>query len=148
MASRSVLLALSCVAAARAQQYINTDDDVFVTNFAKDQTHLAVYQTGDVVMPAGTLSVSTVHYPVINGLRTKESSVAADEAVYSTVTKSSLTATRASTLYTQAQMKAGFGTDVSFQTQDKTGYTNEMGTIGFAMNGDGTGAADFVIKSW
>lgn len=64
------------------------------------------------------------------------------------MTKSGLTATRVSTKYTLAQMKAGFGADASFETKDKDGKTTEMGTLGFAHTGNGGPEADFIIKAW
>jgi hypothetical protein len=114
-------------------------------------TRFAVRSTGEVIVPHGSadggLNVYSTHYPVIQGIRTKESSVAADEEVFSRVTKSSLTATRVSTKYSQKQFKAGFGTDISFQTEGTDGLVEELGTIGFAHDGRGGPNADFIIKS-
>lgn len=96
------------------------------------------------------------------------STVAATETVWSQVTKSSLTATRESKKYTRAQFKAGFGTDVSFDTLDKNGVRTELGVAGMvrprcmhmhectqpassafllqAHTGDGNGTADFIVR--
>ena len=118
-------------------------------------TRLVVKSTGDVVIPKGQLIlnkgeiiVNTTSYPPIAGIRTKESTVKADEDVFSAVTKSSFAAIRVSTKYTQAQFKRGFGSDISFDTVDKDSKYQELGVIGFAHNGDGTANADFIIKSW
>ena len=116
------------------------------------RSRFAVRSTGEVIIPHGSsnggLNVHSDNYPVVQGIRTKESSSSADEATYSAVTKSSLTATRKSTLYTQAQFKAGFGTDISFQTTDSAGLTQELGTVGMAHDGKGGPSADFTIKTW
>ena len=111
-------------------------------------TQFVINASGDAHFPKGSLFVSSTRYPVIEGLRTKESADPATEAVWSTVTKSSLTATRVSTLYTEAQMKAGYGTDVSFMTESADGVVDELGTVGFAHTGNGGPAADFIIKAW
>ena len=100
------------------------------------------------IHPTGGVDFPTRNYPVVNGLRTKESSDPATEAVYARVTKSSLTSTRVSTLYTEAKLQAGFGADVSFQTQSADGVVDELGTCGFSHTGDGGAAADFLIKAW
>ena len=97
---------------------------------------------------SGELEVDHTGYPVIEGIRTKESSSAAEEAVLAAVTKSALTATRKSTKYAKADFAAGFGTDVSFQTVDSAGVTTELGAIGMQHTGDGGSTADIVFKTW
>ena len=87
-------------------------------------------------------------YPVVEGVRTKESDVPADEAVLAAVTKSALTATRKSSKYARGEFQAGFGADVSFQTTDSAGATTELGAIGMQHTGDGGSAADIVFKTW
>ena len=87
-------------------------------------------------------------YPVVEGVRTKESDVPADEAVLAAVTKSALTATRKSSKYAKGEFQAGFGADVSFQTTDSAGATTELGAIGMQHTGDGGSAADIVFKTW
>ena len=97
---------------------------------------------------SGELEVDHTGYPVIEGIRTKESDTATEEAVLAAVTKSALTATRKSTKYTKANFAAGFGTDVSFQTVDSAGVTTELGAIGMQHTGDGGSTADIVFKTW
>ena len=87
-------------------------------------------------------------YPVVEGIRTKESATPAEEAVLAATTKSALTATRKSTNYAKASFAAGFGSDVSFQTVDSAGVTTELGAIGMQHTGDGTSNADIVFKTW
>jgi hypothetical protein len=146
--SKSVV-SLALVVAVAAGANVTTPFDFLVSTSGDVSTaRLVVGGSGNVVVPNGQLSVNSLRYPVVHGIRTKESSSPADEATFSSVTKSSLTATRKSTLYTQAQFKAGFGTDISFQTTDSAGLTQELGTVGMAHDGKGGPSADFTIKTW
>merc|ERR1712167_10592 len=96
----------------------------------------------------GSMEVPSPNYPVIDGIRTKESTDAATEAKYAAATKSAVTATRKSSKYTKANFKAGFGSDISFQTTDSAGVTTELGVIGMQHTGDGASAGDIVFKTW
>ena len=97
----------------------------------------------------GYMQAKTPKYPVVEGERTKEDATdPAQEFKYARTTKSALTATRKSTLYTKSQFQAGFGSDISFETVDKNNVHTELGAIGMQATGDGSSAADIVFKVW
>ena len=75
-------------------------------------------------------------YPVIEGRRVAENTDATQEQYQSAASYSGLTSTRVSTKYGVSEMKAGFGTDVSFQITDANGDTNELGVIGMVKSGE------------
>merc|ERR1711966_148092 len=101
---------------------------------------MVIKGTGDVHVTDGTLQTSTAKYPVVEGVRTKDDAPSQS--------KSALTATRKSNAMMKSSFKAGFGSDIAFETVDAAGTHTEMGTIGMQATGDGSSAADIVFKVW